>query len=352
MRILFHCISIACRKVSECAIAFAHRMSRIFSFFFFSLPSRRLVWFYYMSAPFCCTQGMSPTKARSKKISIFVLAAACFCFFCLFSVFYWKLNVLILARGAANANEAFNSQWMRDGDALYYYYYFSDSQFHLHVLVLQKATEQCNNGDCRKREENRDYTKSTPCSPNWTVIQRFMRNSSFPFQRTVKWHIDYLFALLFIRRTDLLREEPFISPRGNYLILFRERNSFNVRNGELCRAVLFHAWIHWICGSNGDTKSMLICQFFVAAFCHRSLRRIPITSAQFVNCPFALTNGQMEWNTSAPRDYLHLHSLNRCAKICNFFSLPKRCRQQWIRCRWKITNSHWNKHKFELKNKH
>lgn len=158
-------------------------------------------------------------------------------------------------------------QWMRTTKLwCIILYYSSDLQFHLHVLQKQPN----NNGDWQTSRELpvRKKKRILICSPKWTVIWGFIRNSTFPFQCTIKRHwlctinstnTCLMFALLRIHSTNGFIARTAIHFVAQTFVYFICAHS--IWNAKFCR-IVFPAWIQRIRESNGDTKSMLIYQFF------------------------------------------------------------------------------------------
>lgn len=244
---------------------------------FFVQPMWWLVRFSSMSVSFCCVRCafacISSTKARSKKRE---KKSSNFCNGCeyLFSLFmssYFneKLNVLILARVVLPMRMIL---WFDSSRKLWCIIIIPIFNF----ICMFCKKQRNNNGDCRRREKSR-------CYGTHIALDRASGFRSAFLQRTAKWH--WLLVCIVIHSTNGFIVRNAIHFAAQKLFYF-------IWNGDLCRAD-FAAWIQWICESNGDTKSMLICQTFFSRILCRVVailfRWISITSKHFVNCPFKLT---------------------------------------------------------------
>lgn len=183
------------------------------------------------------------------------------------------------------------------------------------IFMLRKKQRNSTMESRRKREKNSLKYETHFMFPELDRYLRFsIRNSSFPFRRTFKWH----WLLVRIVTHSAFGERIYRAGTHSFC---PARIQFEM---EFSVVPLFAHGFSEFAKSNGDTKSMLIChRFFLLFF---SFRRLAITSTQFVNCPFTLTldrwSEQKHRNirTTVTIQYLHLHPL-MCKNMlrCFFF---------------------------------
>lgn len=289
-------------------------------FFTFFLHVLHVSWltFYYMSVPFCCVRCECINSAKSNQERDEEGRKCKFCIF--FLPLSLKTECFDLSARCCQCKWFFGLIFSSECETVMHYIIIIIIILPIYnsIFMLRKKQRNSTMESRRKREKNSLKYETHFMFPALDRYLRFsIRNSSFPFRRTFKWH----WLLVRIVTHSAFGERIYRAGTHSFC---PARIQFEM---EFSVVPLFAHGFSEFAKSNGDTKSMLIChRFFLLFF---SFRRLAITSTQFVNCPFTLTLDR--WSEQKHRNIrttvtifsIYIYTL-WCAKICYvvFFLLP------------------------------